>query len=179
LKLTPIDDTTLCQVRFEDWLKKFSDLHEKARAGKLSALDTRNYLGARNELARALLKKQQQKVPEGLKARQALRAPAAIPVEVHLPGSVARVLTQELWWGGFSAIVPPLGMPMDRLKFALTVAKGTPPIEGWARVVGDSAAGGSTRLTMEFEKLPEAELERIEFAVFDSVLTRLGPPGTT
>ena len=169
--------TRLCQVRFDDWLKKFSDLHEKARSGKLSAVETRTYLGARNELARAMLKKQQQKVPEGLKARQALRAPAAVPVEVHLPGNVARVLTQELWIGGFTAIIPPMGMPLDRVKFALTVAKGTPPIEGWARVVSDSVSGGSTRLTMEFEKLPQHELDRIEFAVFDSVLTRLGPPG--
>ena len=37
-------------MRFEDWLKKFSDLHEKARSGKLSALDTRNYLGPLGDL---------------------------------------------------------------------------------------------------------------------------------
>lgn len=164
-------------MRFDDWLTKFTALHEKARSGKMSALETRNYLGARNELARALLKKEHKKVPEGGKARQALRAPAAIPVAVHLPGNVAQALTQELWTGGFTAIVPPLGLPLERLKFALTVTKGAPPIEGWARVVSDSAAGGSTRLTMEFEKLDPADVERIEFAVFDSVLSRMGPPG--
>jgi hypothetical protein len=165
-------------VRFDDWLKKFTALHDKARGGTLNALETRTYLGARNELARALMKKQQQKVPEGGKARQVLRAPAVIPVDVHLPGAVAHALTQELWSGGFTAIVPPLGLPLERLKFALTVSKGTPPIEGWARVVSDSAAGGSTRLVMEFEKgLSAEDLERIEFAVFDSVLARLGPPG--
>jgi hypothetical protein len=165
-------------VKFDDWLKKFTALHEKARAGKLSAIDSRTYLGARNELARALLKKQQQKVPEGAKARQALRAPAAIPVDVHLPGAIAHALTQELWSGGFTAIVPPLGLPIDRLKYALTVTKGAPPIEGWARVVGDSAAGGSTRLTLAFEGLSPEDAERVEFAVFDSVLARMGPPGT-
>lgn len=166
-------------MRFDDWLKKFTALHEKARGGKLSIVETRTYLGARNELARALLKKQQKTVPEGSKARQALRAPAAVPVDIHLPGNLAHALTQELWSGGFTAIVPPLGLPVDRLKFALTVAKGTPPIEGWARVISDSAAGGSTRLTLEFETLAPADAERIEFAVFDSVLTRLTPPGTT
>jgi hypothetical protein len=168
----------MVEVRFDDWLKKFSALHEKARGGKLSTLDNRTYLGARNELARAMLKKHRQKVPEGAKARQLLRAPAAIPVDLHLPGTVAHALTQELWTGGFSALVPPLGMPVERLKFALTVTKDAPPIEGWVRVVSDAAAGGSTRLTLEFEGLSPADAERVEFAVFDSVLTRLGPPGT-
>jgi hypothetical protein len=165
-------------VRFEDWLKKFSALHERARAGKLSTLDNRNYLGARNELARALLKQQHKKVPEGAKNRQLLRAAAAVPVDVHLPGGIVHALTQELWTGGFSAIVPPLGMPAERLRFVLTLAKDTAPIEGWARVVGDSAAGGSTRLMVEFEALSPPDAERIEFAVFDSVLARLARPGT-
>jgi hypothetical protein len=165
-------------VRFDDWLKKFSALHDKARAGKLTTVENRTYLGARNELARALMKKHQQKVPEGAKARQVLRAPAAVPVDLHLPGGLAHVLTQELWSGGFSALVPPLGMPLDRLKFALLVAKDAPPIEGWARVLSDAAAGGSTRLTMEFEQLTPADADRVEFAVFESVLSRLGPPGT-
>jgi hypothetical protein len=165
-------------VRFDDWLKKFTALHDKARAGKLSTLENRTYLGARNELARALLKKHQQKIPDGAKARQLLRAPAAIPVDLHLPGNVAHALTQELWAGGFSAIVPPLGLPMERLKYALTVTKDAPPIEGWARVLSDSAAGGSTRLTLEFEQLSPSDAERVEFAVFESVLSRLGSPGT-
>jgi hypothetical protein len=165
-------------VRFDEWLKKFTALHDKARAGTMTIVENRTYLGARNELARALMKKQEQKLPQGAKARQLLRAPAAIPVDLHLPGGIAHALTQELWVGGFSAIIPPLGMPIERLKFALTVTKDAPPIEGWARVLSDSAAGGSTRLTMEFEQLSPADADRVEFAVFDSVLTRLGPPGT-
>ena len=164
-------------MHFEDWLKKFSALHERAREGKLSLVENRTYLGARNELARALLTKQQKKVPAGAKTRQLLRTAAAIPVAVHLPGGIVHALTLELWSGGFSAIVPPLHMPTNRMKFALTVAKDAPPIEGWARVVADAAAGGSTRLTLEFEQLSPPDAERVEFAVFDSVLTRLGPPG--
>jgi hypothetical protein len=166
-------------VRFEDWLKKFSALHEKARGGKLSALDTRTYLGARNELARVILKQQKQKAPSNAKNRQLVRAAAAFPVSVHLPGHVANVLTQELWTGGFSAIVPPLGMPTERLKFALTLAKDAPPVEGWARVISDSVSGGSTRLTVEFEPLAPADIERIEFAVFDVVLARFTAPEPT
>jgi hypothetical protein len=162
-------------VPFEDWLNKFSALHERARAGKLTALDHRSYLAARNELARVLLKKQQKKVPAGAKTRQLLRAQVALPVDVHLPGQVAHALTQELWTGGFSAIVPPLGTPSERLRFALTLAKETAVIEGWARVVADAAAGGSTRLTLEFEALSPAEAERVEFAVFDAVMAWLRP----
>jgi hypothetical protein len=165
-------------VRFDDWLKKFTALHDKARAGKLSIVENRTYLGARNELARALLKKHNQKVPHGAKARALVRAPAAVPVDLHLPGSITHALTQELWTGGFSTIIPPLGMALDRLKFTLNLAKDAPPIEGWARVLSDATSGGSSRLTLEFEKLSDADTERVEFAVFDSVLTRLGPPGT-
>jgi hypothetical protein len=169
------------EVPFEDWLKKFSALHERARAGKLSATENRTYLAARNELARAILKKTQQPVPAGAKARHLLRTATAVPVDIFLPGGTTAVhaITQELWTGGFSAIVPPLQLSTQRLKFALSLTKDSAPIEGWARVVADSAVGGSTRLGLEFESLPPAEIERIEFAVFEAVLARLlAPPGT-
>lgn len=165
-------------MRFDDWLKKFIALHDKARAGKLTIVESRTYQGARNELARALLKKHAQKVPEGAKARAVLRAPAALPVALHMPGGITQAVTQELWTGGFSAIVPPLGIAINRLQFVLTLTKDAPPIEGWARVLSDFASRGSTRLTLEFEELSDADAERVEFAVFDSVLARLGPPGT-
>jgi hypothetical protein len=165
-------------VRFDDWLKKFTALHDKARSGKLTIVENRTYVGARNELARALLKKHAQKIPHGAQARQIVRAPAALPVALHLPGNVTQAVTQELWTGGFSTIIPPLSFSVDRLKFALTLTKDAPPIEGWAHVLSDLASRGSTRLTVEFEKLSDADAERVEFAVFDSVLLRLGGPGT-
>lgn len=165
-------------MRLDEWLKKFAVLHERARTGKMSAIENRTYLGARNELARAVLSQQKQKVAAGTRMRQLLRAAAAVPVAVHLPGGIAQAVTQELWAGGFTAIVPPLGMPLERLKFALTLGKDQPPVEGWARVIGDSAAGGSTRLTVEFEGISPADSERVEFAVFDAFLSRMAPPGT-
>ena len=164
-------------MRFEDWLKKFSALHERARAGKLTAVESRTYLGARNELARALMKQQQRALPHGARGRQLLRAPTAVPVDMTLPGGKVHALTTELWSGGFSALIPPLGMATERLHFALVVGKDSPPIEGWGRVTADHAAAGSTRLTVEFESITPAETERIEFAVFDAVLARLTPPG--
>jgi hypothetical protein len=164
------------EVAFDDWLKKFSALHEKARTGKLTAVENRTYLMARNELARAILKKQQQKVPAGSKGRQLLRAATAVPVDLHLPGGPVHALTQELWTGGLSAIVPPVQLATPRLKFVLTLTREAPPIEGWAKVVSDTAVGGSTRITMEFEDLPAPDAERIEFAVFDAVVTRLQKP---
>jgi hypothetical protein len=166
-------------VRLDEWLKKFSVLHERARTGKLSVLENRTYLGARNELARAVLSQQKQKLPAGAKARQHLRAAAAVSVAVHLPGGIVQAVTQELWTGGFTAIVPPLGTHLERLRFILTLGKDQAPIEGWARVVGDSAVGGSTRLAVEFEGMPAPDGERVEFAVFDAFLNRLAPPGPT
>jgi hypothetical protein len=166
-------------VRLDEWLKKFSVLHERARGGKLTVVENRTYLGARNELARAILKQQQQKVPAGAKTRQLLRVAAAVPVDVHLPGGAAHALTQELWTGGFTTLVPPLGMPTERLRFVLTLGKDSAPIEGWARVVGDAAVGGSTRLNLEFEGLSPADAERVEFAVFDALLSRFAVPGSS
>jgi hypothetical protein len=163
------------ELRFEDWLKNFSSLHERTRAGGLSPLDQRDYLAARNELARVLLKKQNRPLPAGAKTRQHLRVLAAFPVAIHLPGSVAHALTSELWPGGFTAIVPPLGMPVDRLKYALAVNKDAERIEGWSRVVSESPAGGSTRLSVAFETLAPIDAERVEFAVFDAVLRSFGP----
>lgn len=161
---------------FDEWLKKFSTLHERARARKLSPADNRGYLAARNELARAILKKTQQPLPPGAKGRQLLRAATAVPVDIHLPGGPVHALTQELWAGGLSAIVPPVQLANQRLKFVLTLSKDVPPVEGWAKVISDSAVGGSTRLTIEFEPLTPAESERIEFAVFDAVVARLLKP---
>src|SRR5687767_6955416 len=122
------------EVAFDEWLKKFSALHERARAGKLSVAENRTYLGARNELARAILKKMQQPVPAGAKGRQLLRTATAVPVDIHLPGGPVHALTQELWVGGLTAIVPPVQLAAQRLKFVLTLAKDAPPIEGWAKV---------------------------------------------
>jgi hypothetical protein len=166
-------------VRLDDWLKKFSALHERAREGKLNLVENRTYLGARNELARAILKQQQQKIPANAKTRQLLRVAAAVPVDLHLPGGLVHALTQELWTGGFTAIVPPLGMPTERVRFALTLAKTSPPLEGTARVLGDSAVGGTTRLSLAFEGLAEPDAERVEFAVFDALLVRFAVPGAT
>lgn len=164
-------------VPLDEWLKKFSALHERARTGKLSALETRTYLGARNELARAILKKQQQPVPAGSKGRQLLRAATAVPVDIHLPGGPpVHALTQELWTGGLSAIVPPVQLAQQRLKFVLTLGKEGPPIEGWGKVIQETVVGGSTRLTLAFEPMTPAESERIEFAVFDAIVTRLSNP---
>jgi hypothetical protein len=178
LNLIAIDDTTCLQVRLDEWLKKFSALHERARAGNMNLVETRTYLGARNELARAILKQQQKKVPANAKTRQLLRVAAALPVDVHVSGGVVHALTQELWTGGFTAIVPPLGTPTERVRFALTLSKEGPPLEGSARVISDSAVGGSTRLTVEFEGMAPADAERVEFAVFDALLVRFAVPGT-
>src|SRR5688572_28937886 len=161
-------------LALDDWLKKFTPLHERARGGQLSPAENRTYLAARNELARAILKKQTHPVPADGKHRQWLRAATAVAVEVHLPGGPpVHVVTQELWTGGLTAIVPPVQLATQRLKFVLTLGKDTAPIEGFARVVSDSVVGASTRLTIEFEPLPPADAERIEFAVFDAVLARL------
>jgi hypothetical protein len=161
-------------VGLEDWLKRFAALHERAREGKLSAPETRGYLEARGELAYAIMRAQQLSLRPGLKARQALRASAAMSVSLVMPEGPVRALTQDLSTGGFSAIVGRIGRAPPRCDFSLTLSKAAPPVEGSATIVAVAALGGSSRFSFAFDQLPPAELERVEMAVFDCVLAQIG-----
>lgn len=162
-------------MAFEEWLKGFSALHERARAGQLSLDETREYLDARNELARVLLKQQHLTLSPGQKPRQALRVPISMPAALDLPAGPVRTLTLDVGWGGFSAIVPRLGAAIDRLHFTLTMPHAAPPLEGFVRVVANTHQTGSVRLSFSFDAVPPKELQRLELLVFDHVLSQLSP----
>lgn len=164
-------------MSLEDWLRNFSALHERAREGKLTPTETRRYLDARGELAFAIVRAQQLTLRPGLKARQALRASAALPVSVTMPEGPVRALTLDLSTGGFSALVGRIGTAPPRCEFSLILSKAAAPVEGTAQVVSVAALGGSSRLSFAFENLPAAEVERVEMAVFDCVLAQLSVRG--
>jgi hypothetical protein len=165
-------------VALNDWLKRFTELHRRAREGAaLSPAETRSYIEGRNDLATAILRAQQIALRPGQKPRQALRANTVLPVTVVMPEGPLKALTQDLSIGGFSAIVGRIGTAPAHVDFSLTLAKGTPPIEGPARLVAEAPMGGSTRLSFAFERVTAADVERIELVVFDWILAQIAPPG--
>ncbi|MGC3998530.1 MAG: PilZ domain-containing protein [Anaeromyxobacter sp.] len=155
-----------------DWLRSFRQLHERARRGQLSPAEAETYRGGRDELARALLAAQRLTVKPGETPRQALRVARALQVDLDMLTSTARAITIDISTGGFSCLLakaPPMG---DEVSVALRVP-GAEPLKGKARVVDVKPQAGNVRVCFSYVGLEQADRERIELFVFDSVLAQL------
>ena len=82
-----------------EWISEFKALHERARKDELSGSDLKLYLGAREQLARALCTAQGLTQQPGQTARQTFRVAQAFQVEIKLPLADLRALTQDLSLG--------------------------------------------------------------------------------
>lgn len=162
---------------FAQWLLDFRLLHEQARRGQLKEGDAVRYRTGRDELARALLSAQRVQVRPGETPRRALRVARALQADLDLPTARLRALTVDISTGGFACLLPrapPLG---DELGFTLRLP-GADPISGKARVQDVKPREGSVRVSLMFTTLSEAERERMELFVFDTVLAQIAIPGT-
>jgi hypothetical protein len=158
------------------WLSEFCKMHERAYRGSLSPQERNEYLAARNELARAVLKVQRIALQPGQSPRRHLRAALALPLTLQLPNGKLSTITQDISSGGFSAVlsvVPVAGMVV---AFSLRLARTASPIEGQARLVSVDQAGTRTRAGFSFQDLDADSVERIELTVFDSVVAQLTSP---
>lgn len=159
------------------WLLDFRALHERARKGPLRDADAARYRTGREELARALLSAQRLTLKPGETARQALRVARAIQADLDVPTSRVRAVTIDVSTGGFSCLLsraPPLG---DELGFTLRLP-GLEPLSGKVRVQDAKPREGNVRVSFMFTSLSEAERERMELFIFDTVLAQLEvPPG--
>jgi hypothetical protein len=154
------------------WLKGFRELHERAKAGKLVGADVAAYRDARDELARALLGAQRLTVKPGETPRQSLRVARALQVDLDLFTSSARAITIDLSTGGFACLLakaPPAG---DEFTFTLRLP-GTEALTGKVRVADIKPQQGNVRVSFQFCGLPEADRERVEIFVFDTVLGQM------
>jgi hypothetical protein len=159
-----------------EWLASFRDLHEQHKKSTLSSADQATYLAGREELARAVLAAQHLTAPNGETKRRALRAARALQADVDLDRGSERVMTLEIGAGGFGALfakAPPVG---EEVRFSLRVPGGGDPIVGWARIVDVKVLPGNARASFAFTRLEEAERERLEVLVFDTVLSHLVVP---
>jgi hypothetical protein len=160
-------------MQLQGWLVEFCKLHERAHRGSMTPAEQRDYLAARDELARAVLKAQRIVLRDGQQARQSLRAALALQVTLQMPSGKLSTLTQDISSGGFSALISTSPGPGLVVPFSLRLSKDAPPVEGKARLVGLAPGASSLRVGFTFEGLPPEAVERIELAVFDSLVAQL------
>jgi hypothetical protein len=157
-----------------EWLLGFRALHEKARRGQLREADAVRYRAGREELARALLTAQRLQLKAGETPRRAMRVARALQVDLDLGTSAQRAVTVDISTGGFSCLLqkaPALG---DEVGFSLRLPAAD-PIAGRARVQDVKVLPGNVRIAFMFKALAEADRERMELFVFDTVLAQLAP----
>lgn len=155
------------------WLNGFKVLHEKARRGALEAGEREVYLDGRDELARALMAAQRLTVQAGQTPRQALRVARALQVDLESPVRKDRLTTFDLSGGGFSALVARAPMADEALTATLRLP-GVEPVVGSVTVAGLKPQPGNVRVSFTFGRIDEASRERLELAIFDTVLAQLG-----
>jgi hypothetical protein len=154
------------------WLLEFRQLHEKARRGQLGERELQLYRNGRDELARALLAAQRLTLRPGETPRRALRVGRALQVDLDLVTSRERAVTIDLSTGGFSCLLakaPPVG---DEVGFSLRLPAAD-PLAGRARVTDVRVLPGNVRVSFQFTGQAEADKERLELFVFDTVLAQL------
>jgi hypothetical protein len=154
------------------WLQAFRDLHEKARRGQLKAGELQTYRAGRDELARALLAAQRLALRPGETPRRALRVARALQVDLDLGTSRERAVTIDLSTGGLSCLLakaPPVG---EEVGFSLRIPA-SEPLVGRARVTDVKVLPGNVRVSFSFVNQNDAEKERVEMFVFDTVLAQL------
>lgn len=159
-----------------EWLLGFRALHEKARRGQLRDADAARYRAGRDELARALLTAQRLQLRPGEIPRRAMRVARALQVDLDLGGATLRAVTADISTGGFSCLLqkaPGLG---DVVGFTLRLPAAE-AMAGRARVQDVKVLAGNVRVAFSFETLTDADRDRMELFVFDTVLAQLTPSG--
>lgn len=159
-------------MSLKDWLVRFKAQHEQARVGALSGDGLAAYRAGRDELARALLGAQAASLKPGEVPRQALRVARALQADLEWSVDRVRAVTQEISVGGFSALLTKAPPSDEEIKFSLRLP-GAEAVAGRAKVVGSVAQPAVVRVSFMFHGLGAEEREKIEFAVFDTVLQNI------
>ena len=154
------------------WIASFRITHDKAKRGELSPDERMRYQGMCEEFARSLMAAQNLSAPEGVPARRAFRVAQVYPIELE---NVARTMTRDVSCLGFTATASGDFKEGQQISWALTLARNTDPMQGMATVVSAPlVARGSYRVTATFNKLTDAQGDRLEKALIDAALSRFG-----
>ena len=153
------------------WLASFRAMHDQYKRGALNPNEKAKYLTMRNELARSIMVSQRQEMPSNVtEGRRALQVAQLFSVE--LDGQ--KLMTRELSCLSFSTITPQRYPVGTVLPFTLVVNRAVDPIKGDCVVASETRVGANTRLVCDFKDLKDAALDRIEDAVFESALAKIG-----
>lgn len=158
-----------------EWLESFRKLHEQARSGKLSERELREYHAGRDELAGALIAAQRLTIDPALPARHSLRVARAVQVDLAQPGGKLRCMTVDLSLSGFAAMMGKPPPQNEAIDITLRMPDGV-PLETRALVQASRRQGPSYRVSFAFKQLPEKDLERLGFMIFDVALSLLRKP---
>lgn len=162
------------------FIKRFRELHDKAKAGTLAQSERGEYEQARREIGRLLLVAQQMS-RSGPTLRSALRIAQLVKVDLQLMGSQPeRTSTMDLASGGFAVLLPS-SLPVGRLvPFTLHLPPlaggGTQPMSGTGKVASARMQGGLHRVSFSFESLAPADREVLDMTIIDYVLRRFNLP---
>ncbi|HTP51733.1 MAG TPA: PilZ domain-containing protein [Anaeromyxobacteraceae bacterium] len=159
-------------MSLRDWIAAFRAQHEQARTGTLSKEGWEAYRAGRDELARALLGAQRASLRPGETPRQALRVARALQADLDWTTDKVRAVTLDVSTGGFAVLLakaPPKG---EEVKVQLRIPGGD-ALSGEARVAGIQVQPKAVRVAFAFTRLAEADRDRVEFLVFDTVLGQL------
>ncbi len=154
------------------FLSRFRELHRKGAAGPLSPEEREEYRHGRDELARALLAVQRLSLKPGETARQSLRVARALQVDLEWPKGQVRAVTLDLSGGGFATLMAKAPSQADEVACSFRLPGGD-PLKATARVVNIQVQATSVRVAYAFQGLSDAERERLERLVFDTVLDQL------
>ena len=152
-------------------LGRFSELHERARGGNLSGPDHTAYLQLRDQVARMLLGAQRLLDQPGQLPRHALRVAQPIPVELAWAnaGKHARLETLDVSASGFAVVCEGQHEAGSMAKFKLKITDEV-VLEGQARLMGIKPHSQGERLGFAITEISDDARERLEMAVFDTVL---------
>jgi hypothetical protein len=159
-------------MSLKDWLVRFKAQHEQARAGNLSGDGLADYRAGRDELARALLGAQAASLKPGEVPRQALRVARALQADLEWSVDRVRAVTQEISAGGFSVLLTKTPPTDEDIKVSLRLP-GAEVVTGRAAVVASVVQPSVVRVSFSFRGLGPAERDKLEFAVFDTVLQNI------
>jgi hypothetical protein len=152
-----------------EWMGVFRELHTRLKADQLTPKERERYLSMREELARSLAAAQGLTVPEGQNARRYFRVAQVFRVELN---NLSTAMTRDVSRSGFSATVPGTFAENAALSFAITLGRGQDPITGQGHVVTSLKQQGNSKISVAIDVLNDANAERLEVALFDSVLAR-------
>ena len=152
-------------------VSRLRELHDKAKHFALPAGEQAIYERAYRELSNAILAAQQRQRLPGQKARQALRVPQALKLDVALSTGVHPTMTLDVSTSGFAALVPE---PAPVGEIAHFVMHARPePIEGEAVVVACTPKQGAYRASFVIALLASVASDRLRMLVVDATLARL------